>query len=57
MILSLWKVPDAETAQLMTIFYSHYIKGKTIREAFTAAQKEMRTKYKPYYWAAFVWVE
>lgn len=57
MILSLWKVPDAETAELMKTFYSHYIQGKTIREAFTSAQKEMRAKYKPYYWAAFVLVE
>ncbi|RTL60668.1 MAG: CHAT domain-containing protein [Sphingobacteriales bacterium] len=48
MILSLWKVPDKETAELMTIFYSNYLTGKTIKEAFTAAQKEMRLKYNPY---------
>jgi CHAT domain-containing protein/tetratricopeptide (TPR) repeat protein len=57
MLLSLWKVPDAETAELMKIFYSYYLQGKTAREAFTAAQKDMRKKYKPYYWAAFVLVE
>ncbi|MEI9909495.1 MAG: CHAT domain-containing protein [Bacteroidota bacterium] len=57
MILSLWRVPDAETAELMTTFYNYYIKGKPVREAFNAAQKDMRAKYKPYYWAAFVLIE
>lgn len=57
MLLSLWKVPDAETAELMKIFYTYYMQGKTARESFTAAQKDMRQKYKPYYWAAFVLIE
>ena len=57
MLLSLWKVPDKETAELMTAFYTYYLHGKTIRDSFTAAQKDMRAKYKPYYWAAFVLVE
>ena len=57
MLLSLWKVPDAETAELMKIFYTYYMQGKTARESFTAAQKDMRRKYKPYYWAAFVLIE
>lgn len=57
MLLSLWKVPDAETAVLMKIFYTYYLQGKTARDSFAAAQKEMRRKYKPYYWAAFVLIE
>ena len=57
MLLSLWKVPDAETALLMKLFYTYYLQGKTARESFTAAQKDMRRKYKPYYWAAFVLIE
>ena len=57
MLLSLWKVPDAETAELMKIFYGHYLQGKTTREAFSAAQQVMRKQYKPYYWAAFVLIE
>lgn len=57
MIVSLWQVPDKETAELMTSFYSHWLKGKTIEEAFARAQAEMRKKYSPYYWAAFVLVE
>jgi CHAT domain-containing protein len=57
MLLSLWKIPDAETAELMNIFYTNYLQGKSARESFSAAQKEMRRKYKPFYWAAFVLVE
>jgi CHAT domain-containing protein/Flp pilus assembly protein TadD len=57
MLLSLWKVPDAETAELMKTFYTYHLQGKTTREAFTAAQKDMRKKYRPYYWAAFVLIE
>jgi CHAT domain-containing protein len=57
MILSLWKVPDKETAELMTLFYKNYFTGKTIKDAFNTAQKEMRIKYSPYSWAAFVLIE
>jgi CHAT domain-containing protein len=57
MILSLWKVPDAETAELMKGFYTYYLQGKTIREALGNAQQDMRKKYKPYFWAAFVLIE
>jgi CHAT domain-containing protein len=57
MILSLWKVTDAETAELMKGFYTYYLQGKTAREALGKAQQDMRKKYKPYYWAAFVLIE
>ena len=57
MIVSLWEVPDKESAELMTSFYSHWLSGKSIDEAFTQAQGNMRKKYDPFYWAAFVLVE
>lgn len=57
MILSLWKVPDTETAELMKLFYTYYLQGEPIRQAFSSAQQEMRKKYAPYYWAAFVLIE
>ncbi|MFA5010470.1 MAG: CHAT domain-containing tetratricopeptide repeat protein [Ignavibacteria bacterium] len=55
-IVSLWKVPDKETAELMELFYSNWIDKKMqLEEAFAEAQKSMRLKYiEPYYWAAFV---
>jgi len=57
MIVSLWQVPDKETAELMTAFYSYWINGKNINESFYQAQADMRKKYAAYYWAAFVLVE
>ena len=57
MIVSLWQVPDKETAELMTSFYNYWLKGKTTEQAFAQAQSDMRKKYSPYYWAAFVLVE
>ena len=57
MIVSLWQVPDKETAELMKAFYTHLLKGNTVRAAFYNAQKDMRMKYSPYLWAAFTLVE
>ena len=57
MIVSLWQVPDKETAELMTALYTYWLAGKTISESFNQAQADMRKKYAPYYWAAFVLVE
>jgi CHAT domain-containing protein len=57
MIVSLWQVPDKETVELMTNFYTYWINGKSISSAFYQAQEEMRKKYPPYFWAAFVLIE
>ena len=57
MIVSLWQVPDKETAELMSAFYSYWLKGKNVNDAFYQAQTDMRKKYPPFYWAAFVLVE
>ncbi len=56
-IMSLWKVPDAQTAELFDIFYSECFAGKTIHDAFHSAQAKMKAKYSPYYWAGFVLLE
>jgi CHAT domain-containing protein len=57
-IMSLWKVPDEQTSQLMQVFYKNWLDGKSKHEAFKTAQKEVREKYpNPYYWAAFVMLD
>ena len=56
-IMSLWKVPDAQTAELFDIFYTECFAGKSIQEAFQIAQAKMKLKYSPYYWAGFVLLE
>jgi CHAT domain-containing protein len=56
-IMSLWQVPDKETAEFMTTFYKNLTKTDDIRKSFNLTQQTMRQKYDPYYWAAFVLVE
>lgn len=56
-LMSLWKVDDNATQQLMTAFYTNWLKNGDKREAFKKAQASVRAKYKhPYYWGAFVLV-
>jgi CHAT domain-containing protein len=53
--MSLWKVDDAATQQLMTNFYTNWTKSGNKFKAFKQAQQQLMTKYKdPYYWGAFV---
>jgi len=58
LIMSLWKVPDTQTSQLMQSFYKYWLGGMTKHDAFKKAQNEVRTANpNPYYWAAFVMVD
>jgi CHAT domain-containing protein len=55
LVMSLWKVDDAATQQLMTNFYTNWIKSGNKHKAFKDAQLQLMTKFKePYYWGAFV---
>jgi CHAT domain-containing protein/Tfp pilus assembly protein PilF len=58
MIVSLWSVPDKETMELMTLFYSDLVNTSNPVISFEKAQKEMRNKYptEPEKWAGFVLV-
>lgn len=54
-IMSLWKVDDEATEQLMTSFYSEWIKTKNPQNAFLSAQRTVKLKFpEPYFWGAFV---
>ena len=57
-IVSLWKVPDDQTMELMTLFYNDLAKTLNPVISFAKAQKDMRNKYpyKPKLWAGFVLV-
>lgn len=57
-LMSLWKVDDAATQEMMSLFYENMlIKKQEKRTAFQNAQETMKKKYKePYYWGAFVMV-
>jgi CHAT domain-containing protein len=57
LIMSLWKVDDTATQELMTNFYINWIKTGDKHEAFKQAQLQLMTKYKePYYWGAFLMI-
>ncbi len=57
LLMSLWQVPSKETAELMKYFYSNWLNGAAPEDALILAQKEMRKKYAPYYWAGFVLIK
>ncbi len=55
MIMSLWKVDDQATQEMMVNFYSNWLKTSDKRKSFELAQQSIRKKYTaPYYWGAFV---
>lgn len=57
LLMSLWKVDDKATAELMREFYQNWLSGMTIHGAFRQAQLDLREKYKqPFYWGAFILV-
>ncbi|GAB4124461.1 MAG: hypothetical protein Fur0027_02990 [Raineya sp.] len=57
-VMSLFKVDDAATADLMTEFYKSYLENSQNPQiAFKNAKKTIREKYKkPIYWGAFIFL-
>ena len=54
-IISMWKVPDKQTAELMKIFYDELSNRKNIDVALHESMQKVRTKNSnPYYWGAFI---
>lgn len=57
-LMSLWKVDDQVTADMMQLFYTGLADGKDSREAFRAARETLRkTHPDPLLWAPFVLLE
>jgi CHAT domain-containing protein len=55
LILSLNKVDDQVTKDLMISFYKYYLSTGNIRESFRKAQLNVREKYEsPYFWGSFI---
>jgi CHAT domain-containing protein len=54
LLMSLWKVSDEATAELMAAFYSEW-SGESNTNEFRKAQISLRLKYpQPFYWGAFI---
>jgi CHAT domain-containing protein len=55
LVMSLWKVPDQQTQQLMVDFYRRILKGQPRAEALRQAQLALKAKHPdPSYWGAFI---
>ena len=55
-VSSLWNVADAQTAELMRLFYASMADGRSHAEALALAKREMirRNGSAPYFWSGFV---
>ncbi|MEN8248025.1 MAG: CHAT domain-containing tetratricopeptide repeat protein [Bacteroidota bacterium] len=57
LVMSLWKVNDEATMQLMRYFYTNWIGGEDIYNAMQKAQIAMLHEHEePYYWGAFIMI-
>jgi CHAT domain-containing protein len=55
LLMSLWKVPDGPTADLMASFYSKWLSGMTKADALREARAELRANSPdPRIWAPFI---
>jgi CHAT domain-containing protein/tetratricopeptide (TPR) repeat protein len=55
LVMSLWKVPDLQTQELMSDFYRRLLAGSSRAAALHEAKRALkRALVHPYYWAAFV---
>lgn len=55
LVMSLWKVPDEETQELMEGFYRRILEGQARSDALREAQLAMKAKHPdPRYWGAFI---
>ena len=55
LVMSLWKVPDQQTQELMVIFYDGLLTGQSRVAALRQAQMEIKKLYpNPLYWGAFI---
>jgi CHAT domain-containing protein len=55
LVMSLWKVPDLESCELMELFYRHVIAGQERAAAPRAARLAIRARRpNPFSWGAFI---
>ncbi len=57
LIMSLWKVSDEATMELMRLFYTNWVNGKNIYQSMQQAQLTMlHENREPYFWGAFIMI-
>jgi CHAT domain-containing protein/Flp pilus assembly protein TadD len=54
-IISLWKIDDMVTQEIMILFYKFWLETGSIYEGFRKAELTIKEKFKnPYFWGSFV---
>jgi CHAT domain-containing protein len=53
LVMSLWRVPDEETAELMKVFYKEILMGKGCGKALVTPQRKFSDR-NVYLWEAFI---
>lgn len=57
LIMSMFKVDDDATQQLMLKFYQKWLNTGNLRQSFVESKKELRTEFpEPIYWGAFIMI-
>jgi len=57
LVMSMFKVDDDATQQLMLKFYQKWLNTGNLRQSFVDAKKELRTQFpEPIYWGAFIMI-
>ena len=55
LVMSLWRISDDHTKEMMEVFYHNLSKGKTRLDSLHDAQLTMKEKHRhPFYWGAFI---
>lgn len=55
LVMSLWRVPDHQTEELMVTFYEALLSGLGPADALRVAQLALKTRHRhPLYWGAFI---
>jgi CHAT domain-containing protein len=55
LLVSLWKVPEKQTRQLLRAFYRNLAAGRSRGEALRRSKARVRKRHPlPYYWAGFI---
>jgi CHAT domain-containing protein len=55
LVMSLWRVPDEQTEELMVDFYRRVLAGEPRAEALRQAQLALKARHRhPFFWGAFL---
>ena len=54
LVMSLWRVPDGETKDLMIDFYASILRGDSRADALRGPAQDQSDHLNPFFWGAFI---